>query len=115
MKSCVNYKSQKLWKIHDEPDPFQRSGSSILSESGSGYGSRDFDDQKLKEKKPLKFFLLFCSKTVIYLFLGLHKGRLSYRRSIQPSKREHPALQKMKFMNFFLFFWVFFALLDPDP
>jgi hypothetical protein len=30
-------------------------------------------------------------------------------------KREHPALQKMKFINGFLFFWVIFALLDPNP
>ncbi len=30
-------------------------------------------------------------------------------------KREHPALQNMKFLNFFLLFWVIFALLDPDP
>ncbi len=29
-------------------------------------------------------------------------------------KREHPALQNMKFLNFFYFF-VIFALLDPDP
>jgi hypothetical protein len=28
-------------------------------------------------------------------------------------KREHPALQKMKFSNFFLCLWVSFALLDP--
>jgi hypothetical protein len=30
-------------------------------------------------------------------------------------KREHPALQNMKFLNFFLLLWVIFALLDPDP
>jgi hypothetical protein len=30
-------------------------------------------------------------------------------------KREHPILQKIKFINFFLFLWVIFALLDPDP
>jgi hypothetical protein len=30
-------------------------------------------------------------------------------------KREHPALQNMKFLNLFLFLWVIFALLDPDP
>jgi hypothetical protein len=30
-------------------------------------------------------------------------------------KREHPALQKMKILSFFQFFWVVFALLDPDP
>jgi hypothetical protein len=28
-------------------------------------------------------------------------------------KREHPALQNK--LNFFLFSWVIFALLDPDP
>jgi hypothetical protein len=30
-------------------------------------------------------------------------------------KREHPALQKMTFILFFLCLWVIFALLDPDP
>jgi hypothetical protein len=30
-------------------------------------------------------------------------------------KREHPALQNMKIQYFFLFLWVIFALLDPDP
>jgi hypothetical protein len=30
-------------------------------------------------------------------------------------KREHPALQKLKILSFFLFFGVIFALLDPDP
>jgi hypothetical protein len=30
-------------------------------------------------------------------------------------KREHPALQKMKYINCFLLFWVIFVLLDPVP
>jgi hypothetical protein len=30
-------------------------------------------------------------------------------------KREHTALQNMKFLNLFLFLWVIFALLDLDP
>jgi hypothetical protein len=30
-------------------------------------------------------------------------------------KRKHPALQNKKFLHFFLFLWVVFALLDPDP
>jgi hypothetical protein len=30
-------------------------------------------------------------------------------------KREHAVLQNMKFLNFFLFLWVLFALLDSDP
>jgi hypothetical protein len=29
-------------------------------------------------------------------------------------KREHPVLINMKILDFFLFFWVIFALLDPD-
>jgi hypothetical protein len=30
-------------------------------------------------------------------------------------KREHPVLQKLKFINFFLCIWVIFDLLDSDP
>jgi hypothetical protein len=30
-------------------------------------------------------------------------------------KREHPALQNMKFLNFILLLRVIFSLLDPDP
>jgi hypothetical protein len=30
-------------------------------------------------------------------------------------KREHPVLKNMKILNFFLFLWVTFALLDLDP
>jgi hypothetical protein len=30
-------------------------------------------------------------------------------------QREHPALQKINFMNSFYFSGPFFALLDPDP
>ncbi len=29
-------------------------------------------------------------------------------------KKEHPALQVMKFLSFFLLLWVIFALLNPD-
>jgi hypothetical protein len=41
-------------------------------------------------------------KTTIYLSLGLYRGRPSYRRSLQLSKRECSALQNMKFLNLFL-------------
>jgi hypothetical protein len=36
---------------------------------------------------------------------------------VKPSvlKREHPALQNMKILYFFLFLWVIFALLNADP
>ncbi len=30
-------------------------------------------------------------------------------------KREHSALQNMKFLDFFLLLWVILVLLDPDP
>jgi hypothetical protein len=30
-------------------------------------------------------------------------------------KRKHPALENMKYLNFFLLLWVIFALLDPNP
>jgi hypothetical protein len=36
------------------------------------------------------------------------------RRSLHPSKIEHPALQNIKILYFFLFLWVIIALLDPD-
>ncbi len=68
-----------------------------------------FDDQKLKRiysRKKKKF----GSKTAIYLSLGLHKGSPSYRcLQLQP-----PALQNMKFLDFFLLLWINFAFLDSE-
>jgi hypothetical protein len=48
---------------------------------------------------------IFLSDVAIYLSLGLHKRRRrqSFRKSFQPSKREHLALQNMKFLHFFIF------------
>jgi hypothetical protein len=43
----------------------------------------------------------------------LHKGELQEKPSAL--KREHPALQNMEILNFFLLLWVIFVLLDPDP
>jgi hypothetical protein len=51
-------------------------------------------------------FYLFWLEIAIYLSLGLLKRRPSYRRSLQPSKRKHRTLQKMKFINIFVFLWV---------
>jgi hypothetical protein len=58
---------------------------------------------------------IFLSEAVIYLSLGLLKGRQSFRKRFQPSKREHLALQNMKFLHFFIFVGQFFAILDADP
>jgi hypothetical protein len=50
-------------------------------------------------------FLSFLEKKIaIYLSLGLYKGRPSYRRRRSALKREHPALQKRKFINIFSIF-----------
>ncbi len=54
-----------------------------------------FDDQNWKKFTTGKNVILFWSKSAIYLSLGLHKGR-------PPAfKREHPALQNMKFKKKF--------------
>ncbi len=56
-------------------------------------------------------FIIFLSKIAIYLSLGLHKGRPSYRSRLQHSKRTSGTSKH----EFFLFLWIIFALLDPDP
>jgi hypothetical protein len=63
----------------------------------------------------LKVNLIFFSKNGIYLSLGLHKGRPSYRKKPSALKRENPAIQNMKFLNFLLFLWIISGLLDPNP
>jgi hypothetical protein len=67
---------------------------------------QDFDDQilkKFKAEKNLYFFIQNCN--------------LLIPRQEKPSalNREHPAIQNMKFLYFFLLLWVIFAHLDPDP
>ncbi len=88
------------------------SGSRILGWIRIQSGSRDLMTKNWKKIYSWKK-LIFLLKTTIYLSLGFHKGRPSYKRSF--IKREHPAIQNMKFLNFVLLLWVIFALLDPDP
>ncbi len=77
-----------------------------------------FDDQKFMKIyrwKKLNFFIYQKLQfTYRYLSLGLHKGRLSYRRSLQPSKEEN--IQHFKTWNFLIFsiFVGHFAPLDSD-
>jgi hypothetical protein len=57
-------------------------------------------------------------KIAIYLSLGLHIGRPSYRRSLQPSKvniQQHFKNGSLVTFTLVYFFGSFFALLDPDP
>ncbi len=92
------------------------SRSSIFYNYGSGSGIRipmririqchiqGFDDQKLNQKLKLDFFIVFfLSKTAIYLFRGLPKGRPSYRRTLQPSKKSIQYFKAWKFLTFFYF------------
>ncbi len=51
---------------------------------------------------------IFWSKIPIYLFLGLHKARQSYRRSSQPSKEN---IQHFKTWNFKFFFYIYGSFL----
>ncbi len=83
------------------------SGSSISSVSGS----RVLITKNLRKRYSWNFFF-HLKKNEICLSLGLHTGRPA-TETFNP-QTEHPALQKMKFINFFLFLWVIFAVLDPD-
>jgi hypothetical protein len=49
--------------------------------------SRGFDDQKVKKFTAEKKLNIFLLKTTIYLSLGLHKGRPSYKRAFSSQKR----------------------------
>jgi hypothetical protein len=65
-------------------------------------------------KKKLQLEKKIGSKTTIYLSLGLHKERPSYR-SLQLSKEAIQHTSKHELLKKFLLLRVIFALLDPDP
>ncbi len=67
-----------------------------------------FDDQKLKNTAEI-FFISFFDQKLQFTYVQATGEKPS------ALKREYRALQKMKFINFFLCLWVSFALLDPDP
>ncbi len=54
------------------------------------------------------FFTFFGAKIEIYLSLGLHKGRSSYRRNLHTSNEN--ITSKLEFSSLL---WVILALLDP--
>ncbi len=82
-------------------------GYSIFSNCGSGFRIRIpdpwFDDLKLKKIYSWKFNFYFLYQ------------KLQFTYPYSALKKKHPALQNMKILYFFLFLWVIFALLDPDP
>jgi hypothetical protein len=79
------------------------SGSTLIL---CGSGSRVFDDQKIAKHLQLKNLYFLKKKIAIYFSLGLHKGRLIYRRSLQPFERERKSrTSKREISLLFLFFW----------
>jgi hypothetical protein len=94
-----------------DPDP--GSGSRI-PDPDPGSRSRVWWSKIGKNLQLEIWFLFFWSKLAIYLSLGLHKGRLSYRRSLQSSKENIQHFKRWKFCPFSIFLG-HFALLDPDP
>ena len=100
-----------LYSFNTDPD------TTFQAEYRSGSGSRVLRTKnwiKFTHKK-VKFFL--GSNTTILNFPIPRPPERTYKLQKKTSalKREHPALQNMKFYNFFLLLWVIFALLDPDP
>jgi hypothetical protein len=64
---------------------------------------------KFKEKITAEIFFFLNKKC--YLLIPSNP---ELQQKLSALKREHPALQNMKFIDFLLFLWVIFAL-DPDP
>jgi hypothetical protein len=68
-----------------------------------------FDDQKFTAVK-----LFSDGKIAIYLSLGLQKGcSEATGEAFTPQKRTS-STSKHEILDFFLYLWVIFALLDPD-
>ncbi len=76
----------------------------------------------------MKKILFFWGKIVIYFSVGLHEGRPSYMRSLQPSKENMQHFKTINFLTFlggsFLSSWIgsgssqsikISAGADPDP
>jgi hypothetical protein len=78
---------------------------SILHEAGQYF------ELFKSERKKLKNYSGWCP------FKGLSNDttlmQIQSGRTV-PLRRDYPALQKLKFINFFLCLWVIFALRDPD-
>ncbi len=90
-----------------DPDPIRNQG---------------FDDQNFKnEKIQVKCFVYFFDQKLQFTSLGLHKGRPSYRSSLQPSKENIQYFKKRNLLTFFYFCgsfvhsWIRIVNPDTDP
>ncbi len=67
--------------------------------SGSSFGS-GYSDLMIESINNLQL-----SKIAIYLFIGLHKGRPSHGRSLQPSIENIQLCKTLHFFTYFFLFW----------
>ncbi len=99
---ALNRFSDPRW-FNADPDTYPDPAFFLIADSDPGSGSRVW---WLKIEKNLQLeikFLFSLSKLAIYLSLGLHKGRTSYRRSLQPSKENIQHFKTWKSCNFSYF------------
>ncbi len=70
-----------------------------------------FDEQKYKKYSWIIFLKI---KNCNFLIRRPPQRASQLQEKPSAPKREHPAIQKMKFINFFLFLWVIYAILEPN-
>jgi hypothetical protein len=68
-----------------------------------------------KKNLKLKIFVIIFFSSKIATNWASIKDVQATGEAFSPQRREHPAIQNMKFLYLFLFLWVIFALLDPGP
>ncbi len=68
---------------------------------------------KLEKLKAEIYFTFFYDKKVIYLSLGLQKGRPATGETFSPQKKKLSSLKTMEFINFYIFVG-HFCLPGPD-
>jgi hypothetical protein len=91
-----------------DPDP--GSGWRILiSDPDPG-----FYDLKLEIFIAGNLISIFLIKNCNYL-ASIKDGTPKLQEKPSALKKEHPVLKNIKILDFFLFLWVIFALLNPDP
>jgi hypothetical protein len=73
-----------------------------------------FGDRKFNKIYSSKTFLYFLDQKLQFTYPDASIKEHMLQEKPSALKREHPALQNVKILNFFLYFWVMFALLDPD-
>ncbi len=124
IEGCWKDPDPYLWLTNPDPggpkhgdpdsDPEHWYLGSGFSESGSrfrifGWIAIQIRTKNYRRKKNLLFFFI---KNGNYLSLGLHNGRPSFRRSLQPSKENIQHFKTWNLLTFSIFVGHFS---DPDP